>query len=98
MLIPRAARILRDEQSFRAINDRLCEDLERLPDDGEPVAFVCECGLADCERTVALTLDEFRAVHADPVRFAILDGHELTDVEDVVESHERFLVVRKRSG
>ena len=34
-------------------------------------------------------------VRSDPCRFAIVDGHELLEVEEVVERHDRYAVVRK---
>ena len=35
-------------------------------------------------------------MRSDPRTFAIIDGHEIADVEDVVARHERYTVVRKR--
>lgn len=95
MFDPRKQRILGNEQRFREINDRLSADLQRLPDDGAPQPFVCECGQADCAETIELSLEEYRAVHADELRFAVVPGHEIPDAEDVVERGDRYFVVRK---
>ena len=87
-------RIGRNEATFRSIN----EDIERgrdAEDDRTLVGFVCECGSAGCSRLIELTPAEYEAVRSDPCRFAIVDGHELLEVEEVVERHDRYAVVRK---
>lgn len=92
----RAARLAANEARFREINDRLERELEPIlqaPDEFLP--FVCECGRRACADAIRLTLAEYERVREDATRFAVAPGHEITDVEDVVERHERYLVVRK---
>jgi hypothetical protein len=87
-------RIARNEATFRRVN----ENIERgrdADDDATLIGFVCECGSADCARLIELTPREYEAIRADPRRFAIVQGHEFTDVENVVETYERYAVVRK---
>ena len=87
-------RIGRNEATFRSIN----EDIERgrdAEDDHTLVGFVCECGSADCSRLIELTPAEYEGIRSDPCRFAIVDGHEIEEVETVVERHARYVVVRK---
>ena len=91
----RARRIADNESRFREINERLRDDLRRLPDDQEPVGFVCECGRVDCAAPVALTLKEYETIRASSLDFLVVPGHELGDVEDVVDVNERFARVRK---
>ena len=91
----RAKRIADNESRFRQINERLREDLTSLPDDEAPVEFVCECGKIDCAQMVRLTLEEYEAVRASPLDFAVVPGHEIPDVEDVVDVHDRYARVRK---
>jgi hypothetical protein len=93
----RMRRIAENEVRFRAINERLEADLRRLPSDGEPVGFICECGHPECTESVPLTIDEYERVRADPVLFALLPGHEIDDVEDVVTVTDRYVVVRKKA-
>ena len=59
------------------------------------IEFICECGDADCTEPMSLTGPEYEQVRADPLHFAILPGHAIPEVEDVVEDGERFQVVRK---
>ena len=91
----RTRRIADNESRFRDINERLEKDLRRLPVDGEPVEFVCECGMLECSESVRLTIDEYEHVRSESSTFAVLPGHEIGDVEDVVARSDRYLVVRK---
>ena len=91
----RAKRIADNESRFREINERLRTDLRALPEDDERVDFVCECGHVDCAQSVPLTLAEYETVRAGSLDFLVVPGHEIGDVEDVVDVNDRFARVRK---
>lgn len=91
----RSRRIAENESRFRDINERLERDLRALPQTGTPVPFVCECGRLDCSLPVQLTLEDYERVRADPHTFAVVPGHEIGAVEDVVVRTAHFNVVRK---
>ena len=69
--------------------------------DGQPPplatfpSVVCECCDESCDETSALTLEEYERVRADANRFAVLPGHEVAEVEQVVEATDRYVVVAK---
>ena len=89
----RKFQIARNEALFREVNERVqevSEDRATLTTD-----FVCECGDVDCTETVALRDEEYEHVRSDPLLFAIVPGHEILDVEEVVARNQRFFVVRK---
>jgi hypothetical protein len=92
----RAARLAMNESRFREINERVERDLEPVleaPD--ELLPFVCECARRHCSDAVQLSLAEYESVRSDPTRFVVVPGHEITDVEEVVERTERYAVIRK---
>ena len=91
----RAQRIAENEARFRDINERLRGDLQTITGDSEPLRFVCECGNASCREGVPLSLEEYQAVRADPMHFAVVPGHEIPDVESVVARHERYFMIEK---
>ena len=62
------------------------------------VPMLCECGKAECEHVVPMTLEEYEAVREDPRHFAVAPEHLLVQVDQVVEDEGRFLVVEKRPG
>lgn len=92
----RARRLAENEARFREINDRVERDLEHVVEDpDELLPFVCECAMRTCNATIELSRDEYERVREQPILFAAAPGHEILDVEDVVERHERYVVIRK---
>jgi uncharacterized glyoxalase superfamily metalloenzyme YdcJ len=93
----REDRLARNEALFRNVNERVRELAGSFASSAaqEPVAFVCECGSADCAASVELTIGEYERVRADPAQFVVVSGHESPHVERVVERHEHYDIVRK---
>lgn len=91
----RHRRIAVNETRFREINDRLAHELAALRHQPEHLEFVCECALLDCRAKVRLTAEEYERLRSDPMLFAVLDGHQIEDAEDVVARTDRFLTIRK---
>jgi hypothetical protein len=92
----RAERIAANEARFREINERVERDLEPHRDGpDELLPFVCECGRRRCADAIPLTVAEYERVRADATRFAVVPGHQIESVEDVVEGGDRYFVVRK---
>jgi hypothetical protein len=94
----RAERVGRNESFFREVNERVRDVNEAFSGLTGRGDFVCECGDGGCVEGITLTMDEYHEVRSEPELFAIALGHELTDVEDVVRTNDRFTVVRKREG
>jgi hypothetical protein len=96
----REDRIARNEALFRSVNERVRELVTNAGSrERDPVAsFVCECGSADCTATIEMTVPEYENVRADPTHFVVVSGHEIPEVEEVVERHEHYDVVRKHAA
>jgi hypothetical protein len=89
-------RLAANESVFREVNDAIERGL--WPGEANSlVAFRCECASLECNQLVELTPREYEHVRGDPRRFLVLRGHELPEVEVVVESHDGYVVVRKRA-
>jgi len=58
--------------------------------------FVCECGHLGCTETVELPVVEYEEVRTDFDRFLVVPGHEIDEVDKVVERRRRYLIVVKR--
>ncbi len=86
-------RAARNEAAFRNLNENLVKQLRATASD--TAGFVCECSASTCRRLVDLTPEEYRAVRQDSMCFFVVPGHERVDVEDVVEEHDGYFVVRK---
>ena len=80
-----------NEATFRELNESI--------DAREPTgraAFRCECARLGCTELIELGREDYEAVRSHPRRFFVLAGHELPEVEDVVERRDGYFVVEKR--
>jgi hypothetical protein len=87
-------RIASNQALFREANEAIARGL--WPgEEHVPVRFRCECAQVDCRGVVELTVSDYERIRGHPRRFVILDGHELPEVERVVESNGDQIVVEK---
>jgi hypothetical protein len=84
-------RAARNQSLFREVNERI----EDLASPASFAGFVCECMNETCDEQVSLTLEEYEHIRSDSNRFLVLPGHNVSEVEEVVETSDRFLVVAK---
>jgi hypothetical protein len=84
-------RITNAEINGRRVN----EAIERGEDDAKSAVFVCECGHLGCTSTVELEIADYEEVRTNFDRFLVIPGHEILEVDQVVERHPEHLVVVK---
>ncbi|TML65403.1 MAG: hypothetical protein E6G22_02365 [Actinobacteria bacterium] len=94
----RTERIGRNEDLFRKVNDQIEGVNEAFGTITGTMSILCECGTLECIEQIDLTVDEYRELRTEPTRFAVRPGHEIPDVERIVERHERYFVVKKAEG
>ncbi len=87
-----------NETLFREINERLEELNKTFSEFTDKMQLVCECGVRTCIERFAMDVAEYERLRADPTTFAVKPGHELPGVEDVIEEHGHYVVVRKKPG
>lgn len=85
-----------NEAVFREVNERIEEIAGSFY--LSVLDVICECGDASCAQRIEITRAEYEAWRSDPTLFGLIPGHELPDVEDVVERHEAYFVVKKKPG
>lgn len=94
----RDERLAQNEVMFRRVNERIVSDLRARREGGShELEIVCECSDRDCLRVLRIEVAEYEWLRLNPRRFAVLPGHEAPAVEDVVERHDRFVVVEKHA-
>jgi hypothetical protein len=89
---PRVDRIAQTERFFRAVNEEIAAN-----DGHGTTLFLCECGNPACSEGLELTAAALRHLHAENGLFVVLPGHELPEVETVVDQHNGYLVVRRNT-
>jgi hypothetical protein len=88
----RADRIAQTERFFRAVNEEIAAN-----DGHGTTLFLCECGNPACSEGLELTADALHHLHAENGRFVVLPGHEIPDLETVIDRHDGYLVVRRNT-
>jgi hypothetical protein len=95
--VEHAARGARTQSLFRDVNERILEVNEAFSIALELGDWICECADDACTERVALTMEEYEAVRASPIRFAVApaDKHFYPELEMLVLKHQRFWIVEK---
>jgi hypothetical protein len=94
----REKRLSDNESLFRQVNERLVDLNAALEVDPHRLEFLCECGDAACAAKIELSRQEYERVRSDPATFVVLSGHELYDIETIVDRGDGYVIVRKREG
>jgi hypothetical protein len=84
--------IVRSELLFREVNERI---FEIGANDGDELEVLCECGDELCISTLVITVRNYKRIRSESNRFVLCHGHELADLERVVERTPEYLVVEK---
>jgi hypothetical protein len=99
----RKERQAKNEVPFRSLNERVRAvtdslDFDGVVEDRDLEDYICECAYETCTERVSLTRGEYEQLRASPIRFAVVPGHVVADIETVIETNERFTVVEKDPG
>jgi hypothetical protein len=94
----RARRIGENEALYRSINEKIEGLNEAFGVVTETMAVVCECGQLECTEQIELDMPTYERVRSEPTMFVVLPGHEIPDVEEVVERLDGFYIIRKDPG
>lgn len=94
----RQRRVGVNEALFREVNERIEQVSKTLQVASERLAILCECGNDSCTERIDVPLSDYERIREDGALFMIRSGHEIPDVEDVVERTADYHVVRKRAG
>jgi hypothetical protein len=93
----RVRRIGLNEAVFRQVNERIEELADTFGLD-EKLDLICECGNASCTSRIEMGREEYEHLRADSQTFAVVSGHEIPDVEEIVARRKTYDVVRKTAG
>lgn len=88
-------RIANNEDTFRDVNDGIARG-QWPGEPGQPISFRCECARLGCNALIELTLADYERVRKHGRRFVLVPGHEIPEVETVVERYDAYAVAEKR--
>jgi hypothetical protein len=90
----RTERLALNEALFRAANERMARWEERHRIEATELYF-CECADPECREKVPLRESDYERVRSDSDHFFVVPGHEVIDLETVIESHDGWAVIEK---
>jgi hypothetical protein len=87
-------RLVRNQVLFREVNERVREAVAHRG----YTEFLCECSNEDCTETLGLDISEYERLRSNPNLFLVANGHEMLEVDRVVDQGEGYLLVEKIVG
>ena len=88
----------KNEELFRNVNERIESLSQTVAPSDQTMQYLCECDRPDCYERVKASRKEYESVRADATHFIVLAGHQDPDLERVIFSNDRFLVVEKQGA
>ncbi|HWJ44888.1 MAG: hypothetical protein HOQ03_12770 [Thermoleophilia bacterium] len=76
---------------YRHVNERIAAISRDLG--SGPIEILCECGAPACTERIRLEPDAYEQLRGKATHFALIAGHQDPSVEDIVRTHEGYLVV-----
>jgi hypothetical protein len=91
-----AERIARNDSIFREANERLASAVEGYGPTAR-LFFICECADPACRELIPLTLEQYREIRVEPIRFLHIPGHDGADngFARVLEERGHYVIVEK---
>jgi hypothetical protein len=94
----RTRRLGLNEIVFREVNEKIEAVNAAFGALTGTMTVICECGDAACAEQIDLSPQEYARIRADPRWFVVVPGHEIEDIESVVEAHGPYYVIEKLPG
>jgi hypothetical protein len=94
----RARRVGLNEAIFRQVNEQIRDLNRNFGTERGTMTVICECGYSDCTERLDVGVQEYERIRSDSRLYVIAKGHEIPDVEQVVEQAGAYDVVRKDEG
>ena len=89
-------KLAQNEAMFREVNENIEKAaIEHRYEATELPVFVCECSNDQCGDLIRLSLPEYEDVRRHGDRFFIVPGHEIPEIERVIETYEHHAVIEK---
>ena len=90
-------RIRRNNEVFRAANERIRAAVETREHELEEIPFLCECPVEDCVEVIKLTEEQYTALRQNPSHYMTVAGHEASEkpLGHVVARNDGYVVVEK---
>lgn len=93
-----ARRVGLNEALFRQVNEEIRGLASSFETEDGAMTVVCECGDSGCTDQIQVKVADYERIRGDSRLYIIATGHDIPDLESVVERQEGWDAVRKREG
>ncbi len=91
----RIRRVGENEALYRLVNERIKALSPGSHATTGEFGVICECATLACKTQIMIRPEVYEQTRAQSDRFIVLRGHQLDDLETVIEEHESFFVIEK---
>jgi hypothetical protein len=91
----RIRRVGENEALYRLVNERIKALSPRIAALTGEFGVVCECATLDCKTQIMISPEVYEQTRARSDHFIVLRGHQLDEIETVIEDHGTFVVIEK---
>ena len=91
----RIRRVGENEALYRLVNERIKSLRSGIATMTGEFGVICECASLGCKAQIMIMPDVYERTRARSDHFIVLRGHQLDDIETIIEDHETFIVIEK---
>jgi hypothetical protein len=91
----REERLANNEIIFRTVNEGIQQLGFSHHGSNDDYEFICECAATGCLDKIELTPREYEHIRANGKHFLVVPGHENVEVEFIVETFAKYVIVEK---
>ena len=91
----RVRRVGENEALYRLVNERIKALSAGVAMTTREFGVICECAALACKNQIMIRPEVYEQTRARSDHFIVLRGHQVDDIESVIEDHETFLVIEK---
>jgi hypothetical protein len=87
------------EKGFKNIKELAKADNQDgfIDDKDLRLQFFCECSDENCHKRIPLTRRQYDSIHKADDRFVVICGHEIPEVEHIIEKTDSYCIVQKKT-
>jgi hypothetical protein len=86
------------EKKFKSLKEMAKKEgqEEFIKEKDIPLHFYCECSDIECKKRVIVKPSIYKKIHENRSKFIIICGHEIEEIEYVLDKTDEYCVIEKR--
>lgn len=89
----RPSQVALEQARVRGLNETLVSASLDIDPPAPSLTIQCECGRSDCRTTLDVSQEFYRGIRRQANRFVVAEGHEVAEVDRVVQRLGKLTVI-----